>query len=271
MAIDFAPLIMKKILWVLLGLALALAAQAEIYKYIDADGRVTYSNVPTKGAVKLSIESPPPPNSTDVEKAAIEAPLPSDIQKAEQDKQKQLVAQRRTILEEELAKERQALEEAQAFHEEAKKDPEVFLRVVGEDEKPVLGGKEGPLIIEGGKIVIGKDGPVHQLMKEDGTLVFDTNDGKQVPVPYEKPIPGYKEGPPIIENGKPVLGPDGNPVHQLMKEADGTLVYTKSPLPIKRKRGRNMAWYAKKLNQLEEEIKTHEDNIELLEKELSRR
>ena len=31
-------------------------AKAEIYKSVDEDGRVTYSNVPSKGAQKLNLE-----------------------------------------------------------------------------------------------------------------------------------------------------------------------------------------------------------------------
>jgi len=46
---------MKSILLIaLFGLA-ALAAHAEIYKSVDASGHVTYSNIPTRGAKKLSI------------------------------------------------------------------------------------------------------------------------------------------------------------------------------------------------------------------------
>lgn len=34
----------------------ALGAQADIYKSVDAEGHVTYSNIPTRGAKKLNIE-----------------------------------------------------------------------------------------------------------------------------------------------------------------------------------------------------------------------
>ncbi|PZP55927.1 MAG: DUF4124 domain-containing protein, partial [Azospira oryzae] len=46
-------------------LAAPWAAQADIYKYVDEEGRVTFTNIPRKGAIKLDIEtrSPKPPPS----------------------------------------------------------------------------------------------------------------------------------------------------------------------------------------------------------------
>lgn len=366
---------MKKILWALLGLGVVSGAQAEIYKHIDANGHVTYSNQPKQGSIKLTID-PLPPSARETDGNTTSSP--ANTFRLELEAQKQRNAMRRKTLEEALVKERQALEEDKAFYEEAKnnpeaftlKAPETFTHVVGEDGMSVLGGKQGPLIIEGGEVRIGENGPVHhlmkvdgalvystkdgvqvpvpyekpmpgyvegplivdskpvlgldgqpihQLMKDDGTLVYSMKDGAQVPVPYEKPMPGYKMGPPIIEYGKPAVGPDGQPLRQLMRadgtlihmrdtqvpvpyerpipgyqegppimaegkpvvdaygkpihqlmKADGSLVYTGKPLPFKKRGGRNMAWYAEKLNQLELEIKTHEDNIQVLERELSR-
>ena len=34
----------------------SLAADADIYKQVDADGHITYSNVPIKGAIKLNLD-----------------------------------------------------------------------------------------------------------------------------------------------------------------------------------------------------------------------
>lgn len=42
-----------------LALLLALPAQAEIYKHVDSEGRVTYSNIPSKGAKKLDLGDVP--------------------------------------------------------------------------------------------------------------------------------------------------------------------------------------------------------------------
>lgn len=118
--------------WLLLALAWASGAHAEIYKKIDAQGRVTYSNSPTPGAVKVEIDSSP----------AVTAPLPSapvaeDPRKAEETKKKQQLAEKRAQLEEQLAQERQALEDAKAAYAEGEKDPEVF-RAKGKDGKTVV-------------------------------------------------------------------------------------------------------------------------------------
>lgn len=126
---------MKKYFWLLVGLGLSVPAAAEIYKHVDPDGRVTYSNVPMKGATKLEIEppvssSPPPPKAT-------KTPTPANFPRVDKNEQKQRDDKRRQILEEELATERQALEEAKAALAEGEKDPEVF-RVKGKDGKTVV-------------------------------------------------------------------------------------------------------------------------------------
>jgi hypothetical protein len=126
---------MKKYFLLLVGLGLSVSAAAEIYKHVDADGRVTYSNVPMKGASKLEIEppvtsSPPPPKAT-------KTPTPANFPRVDKNEQKQRDDKRRQILEEELATERQALEEAKAALAEGEKDPEVF-RVKGKDGKTVV-------------------------------------------------------------------------------------------------------------------------------------
>lgn len=191
---------MKKILLILLGLAASVCAQADIYKHVDENGRVTYSDRPIKGGVKLDIEPASPPAAS--ERAGKATPTPSSFPRVDKSEQKARDDKRRQILEEELEGERRALEAAKEAYAEAEKNPEVFTSVVGEDGKPVLGAKEG-------QPIIGSD-------------------------------------------GKPVIGSDGKPAK------------------FKKKRGRNMAKYAEKLKQLSEEIKSHEENIEMLELELSR-
>ncbi len=114
---------MKIHLLLLLALGMPLIAKAEIYKHVDAEGRVTYTNVPMKGAVKLDLEPPvktpaPPPKS--------KAPAPANFPRVGKDEQKQRDSKRRQILEEELAGERKALEEAKRSLAEAEADPEVY-------------------------------------------------------------------------------------------------------------------------------------------------
>ena len=197
---------MKNILLILLGLGASLCAQADVYKYVDSEGRVTYTNVPIKGATKLDIEpsvsSKPATNGGGAERAGKATPTPNGFPRVEKSEQKARDDKRRQILEDELAGEIRALEAAKEAYAEAEKNPEVFSNIVGIDGKPVLGAKEGQTIIGA--------------------------------------------------NGQPVVGADGNAAK------------------YQKKRGRNMAKYAEKLKQLSEEIKTHENNVEMLELELSR-
>jgi hypothetical protein len=123
---------MKKLLCLLVGFSVSLPAIAEIYKHVDAEGKVTYSNVPMKGATKLDIEPPvagsPPPKA--------KTPAPANFPRVDKSEQKQRDDKRRQILEEELANERLALEEAKKNLEEGEADPEVFkTKVVGKDGK----------------------------------------------------------------------------------------------------------------------------------------
>lgn len=193
---------MKKLFLFLIVLAASPCALAEIYKHIDAEGRVTYSNVPIKGSVKLNLD-PVPRNGEGRSSAPSKAaPTPAGFPKVDQSTQKQRDGKRREILESELATERKALEAAKAAYVEAEKNPEVFQNVVGLDGKPVLGAVEGQAITDA--------------------------------------------------SGKPVVGADGKPAK------------------YRKQGGRNMARYAEKMDQLSSEIKNHENNIEMLEKEISR-
>lgn len=125
---------MKKILCVLAGLGVSLGAQAEIYKHVDADGHVTYSNVPMKGAVKLDLE---PPVSGSAPPAKNKVATPANFPRVDKSEQKQRDEKRRQILEEELAAERKALEEAKQNLAEGEADPETFkTTIVGKDGKP---------------------------------------------------------------------------------------------------------------------------------------
>lgn len=83
---------------------LASPVLADIYKYTDANGVVTYSNLKSKGAIKLNI-----PNG-------------SDFSRVDADLQKQRDVKRQTILEAELKSEQIALKAAkEAYAQEASK------------------------------------------------------------------------------------------------------------------------------------------------------
>jgi len=97
---------MKAVLTVMLMLAGA-HAWAEIYKKVDEDGRVTYSNVPSKGAQKLNLE---PLNTVPASKPKSQSP--DNFPRVDSDTQKGRDYKRRQILENELVQEMNQLEEA---------------------------------------------------------------------------------------------------------------------------------------------------------------
>ena len=121
-----------KYLGLLLALTWASGTHAEVYKKIDAQGRVTYSNTPTPGAVKVEIDTSPA-----VTAPSPSAPVAEDPRKTEEAKKRQQLAEKRAQLEEQLAQERQALEDAKTAYAEGEKDPEVF-RTKGKDGKTVV-------------------------------------------------------------------------------------------------------------------------------------
>lgn len=92
---------------ILLSAIFSLNAQAEIYKYVDESGRVTYSNIPKKGAKKLDLE----PLST-MPGIKPRAASPSNFPKVDASTQKKRDDSRRKILEEELDAEQKQLEDA---------------------------------------------------------------------------------------------------------------------------------------------------------------
>lgn len=120
-------------------LSFSLVGQAEMYKYVDEQGRVSYSNVPIKGAKKIElapitvVPSPKPkavPSLQDAEredgaKAAAAAAVSKETEA------------RRKGLQDALAKEELLLVEAKQALKEGEEKPEVFrTTVVGKDGKP---------------------------------------------------------------------------------------------------------------------------------------
>ncbi|MGV3582138.1 MAG: DUF4124 domain-containing protein [Methylophilus sp.] len=111
--------------------AYTLPSVAEIYKHVDSEGRVTYSNVKIKGAKKLDLE-PVDTNfgndaqsekarSTPTKKAS-----PSDFPKVDAQTQNQRDTKRKEILLQELEQEKQALEQAKQAYAEGQSKPEVY-------------------------------------------------------------------------------------------------------------------------------------------------
>jgi len=100
--------------------AFAIDAQAEIYKRVDEDGRVTYSSVPIKGGKKLHLE--PLPTMAPPAKARNTEGFP----RVDSQTQSRRDDTRRRILEDELATEQKALEEARNRLQEAQDTPQVY-------------------------------------------------------------------------------------------------------------------------------------------------
>ena len=98
-------------------------AQAEIYKHVDADGHVTYSSVPMKGAKRLDLE--PLPITQPPARARNEG-SPSNFPKVDNNTQKNRDDTRRKILEDELSTEEKLLAEARKNLVEGEGNPEVY-------------------------------------------------------------------------------------------------------------------------------------------------
>lgn len=110
---------------------LSVTAQAEIYKHVDAEGRITYSNVKIKGAKKLYLEPADTSFGTSSEGEtkrvpSAKTPTPASFPKVDAGTQNQRDNKRKEILQTELATERQALEEAKKAYAEGESNPEVF-------------------------------------------------------------------------------------------------------------------------------------------------
>lgn len=101
------------------ALFISSAAMADIYKYTDENGNVTFTNSPIKGAVRIMSESQPTTNtrrsndSPSVKAPRVAAPSPVNFPKVDSATQKSRDSNRKLILEEELKSERTLLSTAQ--------------------------------------------------------------------------------------------------------------------------------------------------------------
>ena len=105
----------------LLCVANAGLAQAEIYKYVDSQGRVTYSSTPMKGAKKLNLEPLPT-----MESPRAHTESQSEFPRVNEQTQRKRDSTRRKILEHELANEQKQLDQARQKLQLAKDTPMVY-------------------------------------------------------------------------------------------------------------------------------------------------
>ncbi len=107
-------------------------AQADIYKLVDKNGNVTYSNTPIKDGKKLDLA---PLNTTAPYQAS-----DSDVTQVKKATQKRRDENRRRILQDELTAEEKALADARQNLKDAQDNPQVshvngktFRNVAGQD------------------------------------------------------------------------------------------------------------------------------------------
>ncbi len=129
MPIRIKPLLLRRLLccggFVCAALASGVAV-ADIYKYVDENGRVTYSNVPMKGAKKLDLEpltsvpmpKPRPKANGNGGAAVSEGAVSAEFPRVDADTQKKRDLTRRGILEDELRSEEKAVADARRAYEE---------------------------------------------------------------------------------------------------------------------------------------------------------
>ncbi|HOY70936.1 MAG TPA: DUF4124 domain-containing protein [Methylotenera sp.] len=126
---------MKKYLFLLAITISTLAshAMAEIYKHVDADGRITYTNIKTKGATRLDIDPDAnviKNNHSRSNKATSgnnngRTATPSDFPKVDKETQSSRDSKRQEILQSELEAEKIALEQAKKAYAEGQANPEI--------------------------------------------------------------------------------------------------------------------------------------------------
>lgn len=116
--------------FVFTALTMPFSVQAEIYKQVDAEGHVTYSNVKSKGAKKLMLEPADTSFGNDTKeapkRAATRTATPASFPKVDADTQKERDGSRKQILQSELEAEKKALEDAKKAYADGESNPEVF-------------------------------------------------------------------------------------------------------------------------------------------------
>lgn len=126
---------MKKNLTLVILFAAAFSSNAfaEIYKRVDADGRITYSNIKTKGATRLEFDPDANTIINDKPKSAgspstnnKRTATPESFPKVDKQTQNQRDSKRQEILQSELESEKAALEDAKKAYAEGESKPEIY-------------------------------------------------------------------------------------------------------------------------------------------------
>ena len=98
----------------LLSLIVVLPAQAEIYKYVDENGQVTFTDVYKKGAARIDLPGTPTrlPEPVKAPRRASYNPTPADFPRIDPGTQKNRDDIRRQVLQDEINGERRSAHEA---------------------------------------------------------------------------------------------------------------------------------------------------------------
>jgi hypothetical protein len=98
----------------LLCLFMVMPAQAEIYKYVDENGNVTFTDVYKKGAKRIDIPGAPAPlpSGSKASRRASTNPSPADFPRIDAGTQKRRDDIRRQVLQDEISGERKNAAEA---------------------------------------------------------------------------------------------------------------------------------------------------------------
>jgi hypothetical protein len=98
----------------LVSLILAAPAQAEIYKYVDENGKVTFTDVYKKGGKRIEVPGAPAPlrNREKAPRRASYNPSPADFPRIDVGTQKRRDDIRRQVLQDEISAERRNADEA---------------------------------------------------------------------------------------------------------------------------------------------------------------
>lgn len=144
---------MKRLFTAITLLFLGFNCSADIYKYTDRNGVVTYTNVKpaTGGKTELIISSPKESQTSVPEKPGkqnAKIPTPSTFPKVDHQTQSQRDLKRKEILLSELDQEKQALENAKMLYEEARNNPEVYRSAQGKTFRNVAKYEEKLRIFE---------------------------------------------------------------------------------------------------------------------------
>lgn len=102
-------------------LCIGLPALADVYKYVDENGNVTFTNTPVKGAKRIFIEPAPnqPSKSANTPKSSVSNSTPKSFPRVSAGTQKTRDVNRKRILQDELATEERLLSKSQQALAEA--------------------------------------------------------------------------------------------------------------------------------------------------------